>query len=201
MKQNLVEGDVISSRSVHSPKCDAEGRVIIDMTVKDDSSFLSVYSASDTPVISTEVAEFIENSTHAFSPRQPLCLRIHSDCIDEQEQNDYPAGIREYYTEKYLASKNEARFNRIAVLLLMLAGVIALALAFRVEHRIWSEVIDIAAWVFLWEAVDIAAFKSREINLKRKRYLTYIAMKVEYMPLHLQVKESGKSVLQQIKRG
>lgn len=42
---------------------DSENRVIINMTVKDDSDFLSVFSFSDIPVISSEVAEFIENNT------------------------------------------------------------------------------------------------------------------------------------------
>ena len=185
-KEQSAKVAAILERDSRSSKYDAEGHAIIDMTVKDDSDFLSVYSASDTPVISTEVAEFIENSTHSISPKTQLTLRIHSDCIDEQEQRDYPAGIRQYYTEKYMATKSEARFNLMAVLLLMLAGVIALILVFRIEHHIWSEVIDIAAWVFLWEAVDIGVFKNREINLKRKRYRSYITMKVEYTPLHSQ---------------
>ena len=43
---------------------DGEGRIIVDMNVKDDTDFLSVFSANDTPVISSEVAEFLENSTH-----------------------------------------------------------------------------------------------------------------------------------------
>ena len=35
---------------------------VIHMTVKDDSDFLSVYSVTDTPVISSEVAQFLEHS-------------------------------------------------------------------------------------------------------------------------------------------
>ena len=65
---------------------DDENRVIINMTVKDDSNFLSVFSQSDTPVINTEVAEFIENSTNSVLPKEQLTLRIHSDCIDDTEK-------------------------------------------------------------------------------------------------------------------
>ena len=162
---------------------DAEGRAIIDMTVKDDSNFLSAYSTNDTAIINTEVAEFIENNTHSIPPNQRLTLRIHSDCIDENEKLDYQAGIKKYYAEKHLASKNEYRFNLFAVLLLTLAGIATLILAFNVEHHIWSEVIDIAAWVFLWEAVDIGVFKNRQTNINRRRYLSYISMNIEFMPL------------------
>ncbi|MBE6693828.1 MAG: hypothetical protein E7589_03590 [Ruminococcaceae bacterium] len=162
---------------------DAEGRAVISMTVKDDSDFLSVYSQRETPFISSDVAEFIENSSHSLRPGQSLTLRIHSDCIDDGERQDYREGIQEYYSEKYIAAKRELRFNLFAVIMLALAGIATLVLAFGVDNHIWSEVIDIAAWVFLWEAVDIGVFKLREINLNRRRYLSYISMKVEYLPL------------------
>lgn len=51
---------------------DAEGRVLLDMTVKDDSDFLSVFSESDTPVISSDVADFIEARTRSVPPNEEL---------------------------------------------------------------------------------------------------------------------------------
>ena len=163
---------------------DSERRAIINMTVKDDSDFLSVYSERETPFISSDVAEFIESSSHSIRPGQPLSLHIHSDCIDDAEKEDYRVGIREYYSEKYIAGKREFRFNIIAVILLALAGIGTLILALSFGDSLWAEVIDIAAWVFLWEAVDLGVFKLREINQNRKRFLSYISMKVEYLPLN-----------------
>ena len=168
----------------HRFEYDEEGRAVIHMTVQDDSDFLSVYSEHTTPVISAEVAEFLENSTHSLRPRHPLTLRIHSDCIDEGEAETYKDAIREYYGQKYLAGKRERRFHFWTVLILALAGVLTLMLAFLVDHDIWSEVIDIAAWVFLWEAVDVGVFKSRENDIMRRRYLSFLSMKIEYLPLH-----------------
>jgi len=159
---------------------DEDGRVIIDMTVKNDDDFLSVYSTSETPVIATDVAEFIENSTHSISPRERFALHIHSYCIDDSEKQEYAAAIKEYYAEKYIASKKELHLNRIITAILALSGILVLALAFSIQNAVWSEVIDIAAWVLLWEAFDTAVFKNREINLKRQRYLAYISMTVLY---------------------
>ena len=159
---------------------DSEGCIIIDMTVKNDDDFLSVYSTNEIPVIATEVAEFIENNTSSLHASDPLTLRIYSNCIDESEQKDYREAIKEYYTDKYIVNEKELKRNRIIIFLLMIAGVITLALAFRINSNIWSEVVDIAAWVFLWEAVDIGTFKNRELRLKRKRYLAYMSMKVEF---------------------
>ena len=159
---------------------DKDGNIIVNMTVKNDDDFLSVYSTNEIPVIATDVAEFIENNTSSLHASDPLTLRIYSNCIDESEQKDYREAIKEYYTDKYIVNEKELKRNRIIIFLLMIAGVITLALAFRINSNIWSEVVDIAAWVFLWEAVDIGTFKNRELRLKRKRYLAYMSMKVEF---------------------
>ena len=162
-------------------KRDGDGSIIIDMTVSNDDDFLSAYSGTEVPIISSDVAEFIESNTRSLSPRECYTLRISSNCIDEKEQVEYASAIKEYYTEKYLANKKELRVNWIITLLLLIAGVFVLTLAFHVEHDIWSEVIDIAAWVLLWEAVDIWAFKNRELTVRSKRYLAFMNMKVEYL--------------------
>ena len=163
---------------------DNDGRIIVDMNVKDDTDFLSVFSASDTPVISSDVAEFLENSTHSIRPDEQLTLRVKSACIDETEQRIYKAAIKEYYTEKYRVNERELKIQNIIALLLAVLGTLVLVFAvfldYYVKSIVWAEVIDIVAWVFLWEAVDIKFFKTRELALQRKRYAMLIYMKIRY---------------------
>ena len=66
------------------------------------------------------------------------------------------------------------------IAVLLLAGILTLAISFQIENHIWAEVIDIAAWVFLWEAVDIGAFRNHELRANRLRYLSLIEMKIVY---------------------
>jgi hypothetical protein len=160
-----------------------EERAVVRMIVKNDDDFLSVFSASETPVISTEVAEFIESSTLSLPPSKPLSLHICSNCIDEEEKRVYSRAIRAYYAERYHAIEQERKRNVRVVLLLTLIGILILSLALfldGIEHFLWAEVIDIAAWVFLWEAVDIGAFHNRDLRVKRMRYHTYMTMQIEY---------------------
>ena len=90
MKQNKeIKREAKRQSSERKYKRDADGRVIINMTVKDDTDFLSVFSIGDTPVISSEVAEFLESSTHSVLPKEQLALRIHSNCIDDNEKEEY----------------------------------------------------------------------------------------------------------------
>ena len=167
-------------------KRDDSGRVIIQMNVKDDANFLSEFSESATPVISTEVAEFIENETNAVPPNEDFTLQIYNDCIDDREEKVYSAAIKEYYMQKYIANEREIKRNRFAVLLLGIAGILVLAAElifdYRVGNALWSSVIDIVAWVLLWEAVDIGVLEARVTAIKRKRFLAYLSMKTEYIP-------------------
>jgi hypothetical protein len=159
---------------------------VVRMTVKNDDDFLSPFSAGDEPVISTDVAEFIENATAALPPSASLALHVYSDCIDETETTVYTKAIQNYYREKYAASEIERKQNSRMVLLLALVGILILSLAFLLganAHFLWAEVIDIAAWVFLWEAVDVAAFRNRALRINRMRYRAFLAMPVIYHPL------------------
>ena len=174
---------ILKKLSERSIEYDANGRAVINMTVKDYSDFLSPYSERATAVISSDVAEFIENSTYATPPSEPLTLRIYSDEISDDKKEEYTSAIREYYAQKYTVTKKTYRFNVIALISLAVAGILALLLAFRVESHIWSEVIDIVAWVLIWEAVDIGVFKNRESNIQRKRYLSYMTMNIEFLAI------------------
>ena len=137
-------------------------------------------------MISTEVAEFIENHTQTIPPNQQLTLRIYGNCIDEQEKIMYRSATKEYYSAKYYVNDRDLKRNNLIVLVLTWVGILVLALAIFLEYRqdsvIWSEVIDIAAWVLLWEAVDISVFENRSLRLKRMRYMNYMSMKLEYYP-------------------
>ena len=74
--------------------------------------------------------------------------------------------------------------NHLIALALGVIGIFVLAAAIVVgyfyESAIWAEVIDIVAWVFLWEAVDIAFLETRKLKLDRQKYIAYVMMDIEY---------------------
>ena len=170
--------------SMRKHERDENGCVVINMTVNDDSGFLSPFSENNMSVISTDVADFIENNTHSLPPNEKLCLKIHSDCIDDNEKEVYKNAIKEYYAEKYLANEKELKRNYVIAFLLLLAGIFVMTVSiFLNEHNIeiWSYVVDIASWVLLWEAVDIFLLESKSLTFLRKRYLSYLSMNITYL--------------------
>ena len=168
-------------------KRDKDGRVIIQMNVKKDDSFLSEFSENQSSVISAEVAEFIDNEANSVLPQEELTLQIKNDCIDKQEEKIYTSAIKEYYMQKYIANEQEIKRNRIISFLLGFVGVFVLILellyAYFIGNPLWSSVIEIVAWVLLWEATDIGLLETRVLHIKRKRFLAYIYMNIEYLPI------------------
>ncbi len=166
----------------HLPEQDREGRAVIRMTVKNDDDFLSPFSKGSEPVISTDVAEFIEKQAEALPPKAPLTLYIHGDCIDEGERTVYADAIKAYYTERDSAVSHAFRRNFILSILLAVFGILTLALALltemSTESPIWTEVVDIVAWVLLWEAVDVSLFRNHELRESRRRYCAFLAMPI-----------------------
>ena len=163
---------------------DTEDRAVINMTVKNDDGFLAEYSEGSTPMISEDVSAFIEHNAQSILPKESLTLRIHSNSIDDGEKEEYKSAIKEYYTKRYVSDKRELRRNTWIAIFLAIAGIIALFAAIvvelKTENPIWTEVVDIIAWVLIWESVDIMAFRNRELRVNCLRYLAFISMKVEY---------------------
>ena len=185
LKEIKRQQDAIRKNKKHVR--DSENRVIINMVVRDDSEFLSAFSETENAVISSEVASFLDDRTLAMTPNEQLSLHVHSNCIQEDEKPVYNKAISEYYSERYAANERELIRNAIISIILGVAGIIILALMIGLDRfigdKVWGEVIDIAAWVFIWEAVDLWFIENHVLRIKQRRYLSLISMKVSYFPL------------------
>jgi len=187
LKQRKLRKEINQLKTTKLFQRDEKGRVLITMLVKDDSHFLSEFSKTETPIISDAVADFLEDSTHSLLPNEKYVLTIESNCIDETEKILYERAIKEYYTERYVVSERELKRNRIIAGALSLSGMAVLGVSILLDvyfnHLLWSEMINIVAWVLLWEAVDIIVFQSRSLKMKRLKYLAFISMELQYQQL------------------
>ena len=163
---------------------DSQGRAILTMRVRDDGDFLSPYSVSQEETISTDVAEFLTESAMAVHPRTPMTLHIHSQCIDEKEQDVYRRAIRSYFTLQAIEHQRTMRRNAVQSAVMAAVGVVSLAGMVWAERMgvsgIWIECMDIFAWVFVWEAVDLFFIERGMLRLKQKRLDAFMDMTVQY---------------------
>lgn len=159
----------------------------INMTVLTDDDFLSPYSETSTPVISSEVADFLENSAKGFHLNDKLALNVYSNCVDDSEQTLYPKAIKNYFTTQLKSLEMELKRNALTVVLFTLIGIAGLVFMILYSHfwdnEVWAECIDIFAWVFLWEAVDQFFIQRKILHRKKKRIIAFCEMTVTFLPL------------------
>ena len=145
----------------------------INISVSDDSQFLSAFSEIGKPVISADVADFLENSASAFSPAQSLRLTVYGKCIDEEEK------------PKYSDTRREVRRKSIQSIIFCIVGILALVAMFCLSslsvNGVWTECVDIFAWVFLWEAVDLFFIERSSLILREKRLRNFVEMEIIYL--------------------
>ncbi len=156
----------------------------IILNVINDDNFLSPYSPTLKPIISNDVAEFIENWANEFHPNSELSLRIISNCIDDNEKKIYNEAIRNYFKLKLKEIHRTLKMKRLIGIIFSIIGILVLAFMYICDRfdlkAIWIECINIFAWVFIWEAVDTLFIERRALLLKERRLLALIAMPIHY---------------------
>lgn len=169
------------------PERDEDGRVIINMIVHDDEEFLSEFSPRAVPVISSDVAEYLTESAKVALPSEKLTLRVHSDCVDELEDDIYPSAIKEYFVGQLIALGRELRRSAVIAFFMLLSGIIVLVGTYwfgnHFDAPMWFEVFDIVATVLIWEAVNIFAFQINSLWIEKRRCRSFISMKIEFYQL------------------
>lgn len=159
---------------------DKDGNIIVNLSIRDNVNFLSPYSLNGLPTISQDVGDFIESSTKTFPPKQKLTLRFHGMNVNNKEKETYKKAIKDYYQDKYLHMQQKIKKNNLFAFIFFLIGTLVVALALAIDFKVWSEIIDILAWVLLWESMDIFLFRNLENRHDKNRYLKFTTMNIEF---------------------
>lgn len=152
---------------------DENGKSVLRLNCSDDASFLSPYSSEKESVISSEVADFLDNEAQSLNLKRNVHIVISGKTIDENERKIYPEAIKKYYGNRIIETGERLKKNLIAaiVMAVIAAAILSLCVAINLSDKdfVLSELVDIAAWVFAWEAVDML-FLTRPL-LRREQLL------------------------------
>ena len=163
---------------------DEEGRVTVDISVSDDSDCLSPYSTANEPHISSDFADFLYHSVKHTHPNEKLHFKVKSDVISDTEKQIYPEAIKNYYTSEFIECSRDMRKNTFFSLIMTVLAALVFTVAIILEgvgvESVVLSMIDVVAWVFMWEAVDLFVLERSAIKLKRARLLSLIRAKYSF---------------------
>ncbi len=152
------------------PEYDENGIRIINLNVSDDDGFLSPYSYGGKPLISMEVAEFLNQSLKHLKIKEQVRFVVRGNTIDENEKKIYEQAIKYYYSQDVAETKSELKRNAVLSAVMLIIGVmvfsVSITLTSLVVQTLVLDILDVVAWVFVWEAVDL--FVLQRTHLKHR---------------------------------
>ena len=169
----------------------------INMTVIDDTYFLSMYSLKDKPVISSEVADFLENTAREYGPYDKFILNIYSDTIWDEDKSVYRKAVHNYYSLKISDLHQQMRQKLFVAATFMLIGLIGLVMMVIYQRfysmEVWNQLIQIFSWVFIWESLHIFFIDRRPLFIANRRYVSLANMDINYFKLTKDKKNDQQS--------
>lgn len=109
------------------------------MAINDTSNFLSPYSLEGNPVISNEVANFLENCANEFHPKTLLSLNFHCKKLSDNDIQMFNKAIKNYYTLQYHDLLRDIKRKKIFGISCIIIGVIALSIMIILSNLILEQ--------------------------------------------------------------
>ena len=157
------------------------GDAVISIKIEDREELFSKYSYNSDDVINSDCTDYIWHKSKLVGRMQDI--QIHFHCAQKTDKNEVQSALKSYYRAEYLETSNELKKHTIFSFVCLLLGVGTL-LAFSILNKIFanfylSTVVDILAWVFLWEAFDVFFFQRASLARRMKRIQKLYSAKIK----------------------
>lgn len=164
---------------------DEDGRAIVNISISDKGQILSPFCYEGKETINDEFAGFLDNVVKSIPPKQNINLTIDCKDITDYEKGNFALAIKNHYQNKLIDTQLRIKKLNYFFAACILLSALSLGLLYLVNYLaapfILIEIVDILAWVFVWEAVDIFFFQEGLLRLEKTRCLALIKSKIRYV--------------------
>ena len=163
----------------------SDGDAIINVKADEKEQVFSSYNFESNEKLNDELSDFIYDKAKDVPANKDIKIKIFTDFkADEKEVQD---AIKNNYKKEYINLKSEMKRNYIFSAVMFVLGIVTLTLLLLMHswfYNVYLEIIlEIATWVFIWEAVDKFFFERTEIREKRHQFARLYYSQVEVVPL------------------
>lgn len=135
-------------------------KLTLHVKIDDESQIFSDY-AYNGDNLSEELSSYLyEKAKHAYPlpPKENFTIKIHTP-NPNLRRAEITKCIHRHFHNEYDEEKRKLRYNARFTLVLSLLGLLALVLYFFADLYIGNfflnEILDVAAWVFIWGAIEV----------------------------------------------
>jgi len=147
---------------------------LIDLGLNDISEIYSPLSLKENKKINKDVDEFICDSENYIPLGKELEIDIYLEHEPkEEEKEEAILTYKKYYAEYLFELNSELKRYLWLALIFFVIGTGFVSLMFFIQANKWSSFVlllaEIAAWVLIWETVDITFLHGFKIFIKKRR--------------------------------
>lgn len=195
MKKNKKIQEAI--RQAEMTDYDEDGNAIIAIGLNKKEEFYDPFCDKTYKMLNRDMLEFIEHSAKQQPPQDSLAIEITcEEEISDNEKNQMSDAIKRQFAEELIENKRKLVKNLVSSLILAIVGLGVLAICLFLEYINSFEVIyrtiDIAAWVFLWEAFDVFFLRRPEKAMKYRLVNRLLNSKVSIIVNKSTIKKKKK---------
>ena len=140
----------------------------INIKVQNKEQVISQFSYDENDKINKDLAEFIESKSRDVRFSQDIQLNFYSK--QKINAGEIQTTISNHFRSECKQAKDELKVSNIAVIVLMILGVIGLACLLWVnrffDNFFFQMILEIASWVFIWEAVNVLFLQRPKLRRK-----------------------------------
>lgn len=142
----------------------------INIKAESKAAIFSDYNYDSNEVLNSNLEEFLIEKVKNIPPNVNLRVKIFTDdCVDE---NEVKVAYKNKFKGDFEELEQELKRNMLFAFTMLILGVLFMGFLilemYFLNNYILSTILEIAVWVFVWEAVD--SFFLERSSIRRKRY-------------------------------
>lgn len=142
----------------------------INIKAESKAAIFSDYNYDSNEVLNSNLEEFLVEKVKNIPPKVNLRVKIFTDdCVDE---NEVKVAYKNKFKGDFEELEQELKRNILFAFTMLILGVLFMGFLileiYFLNNYILSTILEIAVWVFVWEAVD--SFFLERSSIRRKRY-------------------------------
>jgi|GEM_PF-875129 hypothetical protein len=168
---------------VENEYIDENGTAVINIQLSNTDNLFSPYS--EKKVLNQDLMNYIDSQADPISPEIPIIINFIVDDVNKVDEVYIKRAIKRYYWLSYRSKKKELRRLTITSAILFLIG-IGITIVYQILYRLnvdlfANEIILIASWVFIWEAVSRFTFnrRAKQIDLLNEGQMAVASVRFE----------------------
>ncbi len=136
---------------------------IIEITLDDEKDLFDKYNRN---LASRELIDYLISKTPYFNMNDSLKIVITNNLNIEVE--DPLSVIKESLRIEYEELKDDYNKNNLIQLGYLLLGIFVLFISTLISDKVFSEIVLIAGWLFIWTMMELEIFADNTIRKRRR---------------------------------